>query len=83
MTEHDVPEPASVAAGVVSEELVEAVVSDAAEGGVDLLGPEGVLAELTKRVLERALAESLYTCLCEVGFSYCLAGVSRPERRCV
>ena len=59
MTEHDVPEPASVAAGVVSDELVEAVVSDAAEGGVDLLGPDGVLAELTKRVLERALAEEM------------------------
>ncbi len=59
MTEHDVPELASVAAGVVSDELVEAVVSDAAEGGVDLLGPDGVLAELTKRVLERTLAEEM------------------------
>ncbi len=42
---HDVTE----AAGVVSDEVVEAVVSDAAAGGVDLLGPDGVLAELTKR----------------------------------
>ena len=46
--EHDVTEPAGVAAGVVSDELVEAVVSDASAGGVDLLGPDGVLAELTK-----------------------------------
>ncbi len=55
MTEHVMTEPA----GVVSDELVEAVVSDAAAGGVDLLGPDGVLAELTKRVLERALSEEL------------------------
>ena len=57
--EHDVAEAAGVAAGVVSDEVVEAVVSDAAAGGVDLLGPDGVLAELTKRILERALAEEL------------------------
>ena len=37
----------------------QAVVSDAAAGGVDLLGPDGVLAELTKRILERALAEEM------------------------
>ena len=57
--EHDVPEAAVAAAGVVSDEVVEAVVSDAAVGGVDLLGPDGVLAELTKRILERALAEEM------------------------
>ena len=57
--EHEVPEAAGVAVGVVSDELVEAVVADAAEGGVDLRGPDGVLAELTKRVLERALAEEM------------------------
>ena len=57
--EHDVTEAAVVAAGVVSDEVVEAVVSDAAAGGVDLLGPDGVLAELTKRILERALAEEM------------------------
>ena len=55
--EHDVTEAAVVAAGVVSDEVVEAVVSDAAAGGVDLLGPDGVLAELTKRILERALEQ--------------------------
>ena len=57
--EHDVTEPVGVAAGVVSDEVVEAVVADAAAGGVDLLGPDGVLAELTKRILERALAEEM------------------------
>ena len=56
MTEHVIPEPAGVAAPVVSDELVEAVMADAGAGGVDLLGPDGVLTELTKRVLERALA---------------------------
>ena len=54
--ERDVTEAAGVAAGVVSDELV---VADAVEGGVDLLGPVGVLAELTKRILERALAEEM------------------------
>ena len=44
MTEFEVREPAGVAGGVVSDELVEAVVSDAAEGGVELLGTDGVLA---------------------------------------
>jgi hypothetical protein len=44
MTEHVMAEPA----GVVSDELVEAVVADAAEGGVDLLGPDGVLAEIVQ-----------------------------------
>lgn len=47
------------AAAAVSDELVDAVVADALEGGVELLGPDGVLAELTKRVLERALAEEM------------------------
>ena len=57
--EHDVTEPAGVTAEMVSDEMVEAMVADAAAGGVDLLGADGVLAELTKRVLERALAEEM------------------------
>ena len=44
MTVRDVTEPAGVAAGVVSDELVEAVVSDASAGGVDLLGSDRSLA---------------------------------------
>ena len=68
--EHDVTEAAAVvAAGVVSDEVVvEAVVSDAAAGGVDLLGPDGVLAELTKRILERALAEEMTDHLSALGY---------------
>ena len=46
MTVKDVKERAAAAA--VSDELVDAVVVDALEGGVELLGPDGVLAELTK-----------------------------------
>ena len=57
MTVKDVGERAAAAA--VSDELVDAVVADAAGGGVDLVGRDGVLAELTKRVLERALAEEM------------------------
>ncbi len=40
MTARDVTEQAAV-----SDELVDAVVADALEGGVELLGPDGVLAE--------------------------------------
>ena len=46
MTVKDVTEEA--AAAVVSDELVKAVVSDALEGGVELLGPDGVLAEIVQ-----------------------------------
>ena len=84
--EHDVTEAAGVAAGVVSDEVVEAVVSDAAAGGVDLLGPDGVLAELTKRILERALAEEMTdgACIhvCVRWVFYCCGWCeSWPERR--
>ncbi len=57
-TVNDVKER-TAAAAVVSDELVDQMVADAAEGGLELLGPDGVLADLTKRVLERALAEEL------------------------
>ena len=46
MTARDVMEGA--AAAVVSDELVKAVVADALEGGVELLGPDGVLAEIVQ-----------------------------------
>jgi len=47
------------AAGVVPDELIDAVMANVDAGGVELLGPDGVLAELTKRILERGLAEEL------------------------
>jgi putative transposase len=50
---------ATAAAGVVSDELIDALMSSVDAGGVELLGPGGVLAELTKRLLERGLSEEL------------------------
>jgi transposase-like protein len=47
------------AAMAVPEELIDAVVANADAGGMELLGPDGVLAELTKRVLERGLSVEL------------------------
>ena len=43
--EHDVTEAAGVAAGVVSDEVVEAVVFGRCCGWCGPLGPDGVLAE--------------------------------------
>lgn len=43
------------AASVVSDELVEQLMAQVDADGVELLGPEGVLTELTKRIMERAL----------------------------
>ena len=41
----------------VSDEVIDAVMARVDAGGLELLGPDGVLAELTKRILERGLAE--------------------------
>lgn len=43
----------------VSDEMIDAVMAGVDAGGLELLGPDGVLAELTKRILERGLAEEL------------------------
>lgn len=50
---------ARTAAAAVPDELIDAVMANADAGGVELLGPDGVLAELTKRVLERGLSVEL------------------------
>ena len=50
---------AASAAGAVPDELIDAVMANVDTGGVELLGPDGVLAELTKRILERSLSEEL------------------------
>jgi len=44
---------------VVGPELADELLGRAAAGGVELLGPEGLLSQVTKAVLERALAEEL------------------------
>jgi putative transposase len=47
------------AAGAVPDELIDAVMNSADAGGLELLGEGGVIAELTKRILERGLSEEL------------------------
>jgi len=44
---------------VVTDDVLDAVMAQVDAGGLELLGPDGVLAELTKRLLERGLAEEL------------------------
>lgn len=43
----------------VTDEVIDAVMANVDAGGLELLGPDGVLAELTKRLIERGLAEEL------------------------
>lgn len=42
-----------------TDEMIDKVMAGVDAGGLELLGPNGVLAELTKRLLERGLAEEL------------------------
>ena len=56
------------AAGLVSEEVLDALMERVHASGTDLLGPEGLLSQMTKAVLERALGEELSDHLgCERG----------------
>ena len=50
--------PASPGAAV-TDDVIDAVMANVDAGGFELLGPDGVLAELTKRLLERGLSEEL------------------------
>ena len=61
MTDHpdEAPVDAASAAAAVPDELIDAVMANVDAGGVELLGPDGMLAELTKRILERGLSEEL------------------------
>src|SRR5690606_29034782 len=64
-TDHDGEEVTTTdgadAAGAVPDELIDAVMANVDANGVELLGPDGVLAELTKRILERGLSEDVAT----------------------
>jgi hypothetical protein len=42
-----------------TSEMIDAVMAGVDAGGLELLGPDGVLAELTKRLLERGLSEEM------------------------
>jgi putative transposase len=44
---------------LVDEELADELLGKAQEQGVELLGPDGLLSQVTKAVLERALAEEM------------------------
>src|SRR5437868_3222133 len=44
---------------LVDEELADQLLDKAAAEGVELLGPDGLLSQVTKAVLERALAEEM------------------------
>jgi putative transposase len=47
------------AAWAVSDDVIDQVMAGVDAGGLELLGPDGVLAELTKRILERGLSEEM------------------------
>jgi putative transposase len=44
---------------LVDEELADQLLGKAQAEGVELLGPDGLLSQVTKAVLERALAEEM------------------------
>jgi putative transposase len=44
---------------VVDEALADQLLGRAEEQGLELLGPDGLLSQVTKAVLERALAEEM------------------------
>jgi transposase-like protein len=53
----DCREPARPA--LIDEELADQLLGKAQAEGVELLGPDGLLSQVTKAVLERALAEEM------------------------
>ena len=55
----DQTRPAATTRGVIPEELVDRLMAKVDADGLELLGPNGVLADLTKVILERALDEEL------------------------
>jgi putative transposase len=52
-------DPPADARAAVPDEVIDAVMAKVDAGGLELLGPDGVLAELTKRLIERGLSEEL------------------------
>jgi putative transposase len=52
-------EPDASSGGVVPEALIDAVMASVDAGEIELLGENGAIAELTKRILERGLNEEL------------------------
>jgi|FLOH01.1.fsa_nt_gi putative transposase len=52
-------EPGADSGSVVPDALIDAVMASVDAGGIELLGENGAIAELTKRLLERGLNEEL------------------------
>ena len=59
ITEENTTTPKLDPGAAVTDEVIDAVMANVDAGGLELLGPDGVLAELTKRLLERGLSEEL------------------------
>jgi putative transposase len=53
------PDDRSQVPGLIDEELADQLLGKAQAEGVELLGPEGLLSQVTRAVLERALAEEM------------------------
>jgi putative transposase len=53
------PDDRSQVPGLIDEELADQLLGKAQAEGVELLGPDGLLSQVTKAVLERALAEEM------------------------
>jgi putative transposase len=51
--------PRVEARAAVTDDVIDQVMAGVDAGGLELLGPDGVLAELTKRILERGLSEEM------------------------
>ncbi len=56
---NEVPGLPVEAVPLVSEEVLDSLMERVHASGTDLLGPDGLLSQVTKAVLERALAEEL------------------------
>jgi transposase-like protein len=68
-------------------ELADQLLGKAAAEGVELLGPDGLLSQVTKAVLERALAEEMtghlgYDKHDPAAGDRATAATARPARRC-
>lgn len=54
-TERSALDPDELASAVIDDELVERLVAEADAGDLEFLGPGGLLSDLTRRVIERAM----------------------------
>jgi putative transposase len=72
---------------LVDEQLADELLGKAAAEGVELLGPDGLLSQVTKAVLERALAEEMtghlgYDNTIRPGGAAAITATAAQPRRC-